>query len=141
VGKEQQAAPQCLVARAESATAIRTLQEYFRLTKPRIALLIIISTAVGYCYGTISAFSFFRFVHALLGTALMAAGSATLNQWYEQGIDAQMKRTRRRPIPAGTVQSHHALLFGITLSLLGILELWTFANVLAAVLGLVTSVA
>jgi heme o synthase len=140
VGKEQQAAPQWLVARAESTTAIQTLQEYFRLTKPRIALLIIISTAVGYCYGTTSAFSFLRFVHALFGTALMAAGSATLNQWYERGIDAQMKRTRTRPIPAGTVQSHHALLFGIALSLLGVLELWTFANVLAAVLGLMTSV-
>ncbi len=137
--KEQQAAPQWLVARAESTTAIQTLQEYFRLTKPRIALLIVISTAVGYCYGTTSGFSFLKFVHALFGTALMAAGSATLNQWYERGIDALMKRTRTRPIPAGTVQSLHALLFGIALSLLGVLELWTFTNVLAAILGLLTS--
>lgn len=140
VGEEQQAAPQWLKVRDEAVTTSQTLREYLRLTKPRIALLIVISSAVGYCYGTTSGFSFLTFGHTLLGTALMAAGSAALNQWYERGIDAQMKRTRMRPIPAGTVQPRHALLFGLALSILGVLELWTFNNVLAAVLGLLTSV-
>lgn len=138
--KQQQAAVQWLPIRNQSVTATQTLQEYFRLTKPRIALLIVISTAVGYCYGTVSNFNFFTMLNALLGTALMAAGSATLNQWYERDIDAQMKRTRTRPIPAGTIPPRHALLFGIALSVLGVLELWTFTNVFAAVLGLLTSV-
>lgn len=140
VGEEQQAEPQWLETRNKAVTSIQTLREYFRLTKPRIALLIVISTAVGYCYGTTSGFSFLAFLHALLGTALLAAGSATLNQWYERGIDAQMKRTKTRPIPAGTIQPRHALLFGLALSILGVLELWTFNNILAAVLGLLTSV-
>jgi heme o synthase len=140
MGKEQQAAQQWVEAGNEGVTATQTLQEYFRLTKPRITLLVVISTAVGYCYGMKSTFSFLTFVHALLGTALMAAGSATLNQWYERGIDAQMMRTRTRPIPAGTVQPRHALLFGIALSILGVLELWTFNNTLTAALGLLTSV-
>jgi heme o synthase len=124
----------------ETATASQTLREYFRLTKPRITLLIVISTAVGYCYGRTMGFSFVTFLHALLGTALMAAGSATLNQWYERGIDAQMIRTSRRPIPAGTVQPGHACLFGMALSVLGLLELWIVNNALTAALGLFTSV-
>lgn len=143
VGKEQQvsAATPWLQAGNETVTATRTLREYFRLTKPRIALLIVISTAVGYCYGTTSGgFSFLTFLHALLGTALMAAGSATLNQWYERDLDAQMKRTSARPIPAGTILPQHALLFGIALSLIGVLELWIFNNVLTAAIGLLTSV-
>lgn len=120
--------------------ATQTFRQYFRLTKPRIALLIVISTAVGYCYGVTSWFNFVTFLHALLGATLMAAGAATLNQWWERDIDTQMHRTKTRPIPAGTVKSQHALVFGIALSVFGLLELWAFCNVLAAGLGLLTSV-
>ena len=121
--------------------ATQVLHEYFRLTKPRIALLIVISTAVGYCYGAGLHFAFLTFAHALAGTTLLAAGAATLNQWLERGWDAQMNRTKTRPIPAGTVKSEHALLFGVTLTVLGVAELWIFCNVLTAALGLLTSVA
>jgi protoheme IX farnesyltransferase len=136
-GKEEQAT-QWLAAGSE-ASAVQTFQQYFRLAKPRITLLIVISTAVGFCYGTETGFDLVALLHALLGTALMAAGSATLNQWYERDLDAKMKRTRSRPIPCGAVPSRHALLFGIALSILGLLELWAFTNWLAAMLGLATS--
>ena len=90
------------------------LYEYLQLTKPRIALLIIISTAVGFCFGITSNLNLFTlFTNALFGTALMAAGSATLNQWYERDVDAKMHRTRRRPIPAGTISADSALCFGV----------------------------
>jgi len=69
----------------------------------------------------------------------MAAGAATLNQWWERGIDAQMNRTKARPIPAGIIKPHHALMFGTVLSISGLLELWMFDNALAAALGLLTS--
>jgi protoheme IX farnesyltransferase len=138
-GKQEQAA-QWLPERSEAFSAVQALQAYFHLTKPRIALLIVISTAVGYCYGMASSFSILTLLHALLGTALMAAGSATLNQWYERDTDARMNRTRNRPIPAGIIPARHALIFGIGISLLGFLELWAFTNVLAAALGMLTSV-
>jgi heme o synthase len=116
------------------------LHEYFRLTKPRIALLIVISTAVGYCYGVAqSNFNFVTFAHALIGTTLLAAGAATLNQWLERAWDAQMKRTQSRPIPSGTVRSDHALVFGAVVTVLGVTELWAFCNLLSAALGLLTS--
>jgi protoheme IX farnesyltransferase len=112
----------------------------FQLTKPRIMLLIVISTAVGYCYGILGSFNILVLFHVLLGTALMAGGSATLNQWYERDIDGKMNRTRKRPIPAGSVSAKHALVFGSALSVVGVFELLIFVNPLAAFLGLLTSV-
>ena len=127
-------------ALSASLSTSQTLKEYFRLTKPRIALLIVISTAVGYCYGVGSRFNSITFLHALVGTTLLAAGAATLNQWWERSWDAQMKRTKRRPIPAGTVSARDALLFGVAVTVVGAAELLLFCNILAAGLGLLTSV-
>jgi protoheme IX farnesyltransferase len=137
---EQKVVPLCLEGPAEAIASIKTLRAYFQLTKPRIALLIVISTAVGFCYGITASFSFARFFNAVIGAALMAAGSAALNQWLERGIDAEMKRTRNRPLPAGIIKADRALVFGVALSLLGLLELWAFDNALTAGLGLLTSV-
>jgi protoheme IX farnesyltransferase len=121
------------------ASVLQTLRQYYELIKPRIALLIVISTAVGYCYGMGPHFSFLTLINTLLGTLLLAAGSATLNQWYERDLDALMTRTKLRPIPAGTITPHHALIFGVAASILGTLELLTCVNALAAGLGVLTS--
>ena len=118
----------------------QVLHQYYDLIKPRIALLIVISTSVGYSYGVGQHFNLVTFFHALLGTALLAAGSATLNQWYERDLDALMTRTKMRPIPAGTITPARALTFGIAVSVIGLLELLMFVNVLAAGLGLLTSI-
>lgn len=139
--EEKQQAVAWLGQVAEVDPGIRIFQEYFKLTKPRITLLILISTAVGYCFGVGSHLNAFTLLNALTGTTLMAAGSATLNQWYERDIDSKMYRTRTRPIPAGTIEARHALYFGIALSILGVIDLWRFTNLLAVVLGLITSFA
>ena len=118
----------------------QSIGEFVKLTKPRIALLIVISTAVGYCYGVGVHFNCLSFINALLGTTLLAAGAATLNQWFERDWDAQMKRTQTRPIPAGTIKAQHALLFGVIVTVVGVAELWVFCNGLTASLGLLTSV-
>jgi len=139
--KEEIAAPWLVKTDAAGSPLAwtHTLQQYLQLTKPRIATLIVISTAVGYYFGEGNSLNLLAFFHTLLGTALMAGGSATLNQWYERDIDAKMNRTCRRPIPAGTISPRHALYFGIALSLFGLLELWFCANALAAALSFLTS--
>lgn len=124
----------------EVATLSQTLHSYYELIKPRIALLIVISTAVGYCYGVGQHFSFFTLINSLLGTALLAAGSATLNQWYERDLDAQMDRTKTRPIPSGAITPNQALVFGVAVSILGGAELLVCVNALAAALGVGTSI-
>jgi protoheme IX farnesyltransferase len=139
-GREQSAVATWLDGYLDLATLTRALNQYYELIKPRIALLIVVSTSVGYSYGVGQHFNLVTFFNALLGTALMAAGSATLNQWYERDLDALMNRTKMRPIPAGTITPVRALTFGVAVSVIGFLELLAFVNVLAAGLGLLTSI-
>ncbi|MBV9770529.1 MAG: protoheme IX farnesyltransferase [Bryobacterales bacterium] len=112
--------------------------DYLELTKPRITLLILICTAVGYWFGCGSSFHWAILAHALLGTALLASGTSALNQWYEVDSDAKMRRTSRRPIPAGKITRRNGLAFGLLLSIAGFADLWYGANRLAAALGLFT---
>jgi protoheme IX farnesyltransferase len=137
-GREERTLPAWRGAYVDLERLSQVFHQYYALIKPRIALLIVISTSVGYSYGA-GHFSLWTFFHALLGTAMMAAGSATLNQWYERDLDALMTRTKMRPIPAGTITPRQALTFGVAISVLGVLELLIFVNVLAAALGLLTS--
>jgi protoheme IX farnesyltransferase len=112
--------------------------DFLDLTKPRITALILICTAVGYLFGAPNSFQLALFVHALLGTALMASGTAALNQWSEAESDAKMRRTSKRPIPAGRIKRNHAFVFGVLLSAAGFADLWFGTNALAAALGLFT---
>jgi protoheme IX farnesyltransferase len=114
------------------------MRDYLELTKPRITLLILICTAVGYWFGCGAPFHSTILAHALLGTALLASGTSALNQWYEVDSDAKMRRTRGRPLPAGRIKRSHGLAFGLLLSAAGFADLWYGTNLLAAALGLFT---
>ena len=114
------------------------MRDFLELTKPRITILILICTAVGYFFGCRNSFHLSILAHVLLGTALMASGTSALNQWYEVDSDAKMRRTRGRPIPAGRMSRGHGLAFGVLLSAAGFAELWFGTNALGAALGLFT---
>ena len=114
------------------------MQKYLELTKPRITALILVCTAVGYIFGSAGAVRISTLIYALLGTALMASGTAALNQWSEAEADGQMRRTRLRPIPTGRIARAHALFFGIGLAAAGFGVLWRETNLFAALLGLFT---
>ena len=113
---------------------------YLELTKPRITCFILMSTAIGFVCGMNAgaSWTWVTLLHTLVGTALIASGTAALNQWYERVADSKMDRTSARPIPSGRVTGPHALLFGIGLSIAGFLDLWLGANLLTALLGLFT---
>ena len=119
-------------------TRIMVVRDYLELTKPRITLLILICTAVGYWFGCGVTFHGTILAHALLGTALLASGTSALNQWYEMESDAKMRRTRRRPLPAGRIKPRDGLAFGLLVSTAGFADLWLGTNLLAAALGLFT---
>jgi protoheme IX farnesyltransferase len=114
------------------------MKDYLELTKPRITLLILVCTAVGYWFGCGVSFHWGVLAHALLGTALLASGTSALNQWYEVDSDAKMRRTRGRPLPAGRIKRTHGLIFGLLVSAAGFADLWCGTNRLAAALGLFT---
>jgi len=123
---------------ARNAAHPGSVRDYLELTKPRITLLILVCTAVGYWFGCGSSFHWVILAHALVGTALLASGTSALNQWYEVDSDAKMHRTRLRPLPSGRIKRRHALAFGVLLSAAGFADLWYGTNRLAAGLGLFT---
>src|SRR6202051_3932319 len=114
------------------------MRDFLEMTKPRITVLILICTAVGYFFGSPNSFDLSILAHVLLGTALMASGTSALNQWYEADSDARMRRTRNRPIASGRMKRADGFAFGTLLSAAGFADLWFRTNALAAVLGLFT---
>jgi protoheme IX farnesyltransferase len=117
------------------------VKDYLELTKPRITVLILICTSVGYYFArNAGPFDIVTLFHALLGTGLMASGTAALNQWYERDADAKMRRTRKRPMPSGRITSSRGLIFGSVLSVAGLLQLWLGTTAVAAVVSLITEV-
>lgn len=115
------------------------IRDYFALTKPRVTWLILLSTAIGYYLGAMRVgWNVWTLLHCIVGTWLLASGTAALNQWYEHEADGKMHRTRDRPIPSGRLSTRNAFLFGLALVVAGSVELWIGANRLTSLLGLFT---
>lgn len=116
------------------------MSDYLQLTKPRLNLLVVFTTAAGYWLGVAGHVDPVVFFHAVVGTALVAGGSAVFNQLYEQDVDALMARTRLRPLPDGRLTPLRAYAFGLVLSALGLAQLSFGVNHLSAVVAFATLV-
>jgi protoheme IX farnesyltransferase len=116
------------------------VKDYVELTKPRITWLILMSTAVGYYFGHDGSWRIWPILHVIIGTGLIASGTAALNQWYEHEADKKMRRTQARPIPSGRITPTKAFWFGVALEVVGSLELWLGVNALTSLLGVLTIV-
>jgi len=114
------------------------LRDYYTLTKPEVNLLILMTTSAGYYLASRGPFRIAGLVNTLVGTLLVASGTATLNQWMERVWDGQMRRTANRPLPSGRLNARKAFLFGILLSIAGGLYLAVAVNGLAAFLAIST---
>ncbi len=114
------------------------MKDYIELTKPRVTWLILATTGIGYFFGARFGWTAWTLFHTIVGTGLIASGTAALNQWYEQEADGKMKRTRMRPLPSGRISSRSALIFAVALSIAGFAELALGANLLTGLLGLFT---
>jgi len=125
--------PLAVERRAPSAVS-----NYLALTKPRLNLLVVVTSAAGYYLGAGDRTpELLPMTQAVVGTALVAGGAAVLNQVYERDTDALMRRTRLRPLPDGRVSAADARAFGLVLAAAGLAAL-LFTNVLAALLAAAT---
>jgi len=113
---------------------------FLELTKPRIAILLVLSSAAGFYMASSSGFEPLLFIHSMVSITLLAFGVSTLNQYIERFIDPMMERTAERPLPTGRVTPNEALIFGIVQCVLAELYLLLFVNALTALLGLVVIV-
>jgi protoheme IX farnesyltransferase len=108
------------------------------LTKPRLNLLVLITTLAGLYLAEPAGVSTSLLVHTLVGSALVAGGAAALNQVFERTTDALMRRTRNRPLAAGRLGAAEGSALGAVLSIAGLVELAVFTNPTAAAVAGVT---
>ena len=109
---------------------------FLELTKPRIAFMLVLTSAAGFYLGNRGTVDLVLFTNAMIGIALLAFGVATLNQWLERRTDVLMNRTAKRPLPTGKVTPVEALVFGATLCLSSELYLYFLVNPVTATLGI-----
>ena len=126
-------------AEAPGASAARAA-DWVTLTKPRLNLLVLITTMAGLYLAEPSGVSLTLLVNTLVGSALVAGGAAALNQVLERTTDASMRRTRNRPLAAGRLGVAEGAALGALLSLAGLAELAVFTNLTAAAVAAVTLV-
>jgi len=111
---------------------------YAELFKARLTTLVLVTTLVGYYAGASGAMDYWKMLHAMLGTALVACGAAALNQLLERREDARMRRTENRPLPSGRLTPDQVLVAGAALSAGGLLYLAYAVNLLTSFLGAAT---
>ena len=113
--------------------------DFVTLTKPRLNLLVLVTTLGGLYLASPDGVRTSLLVHTLLGTALVAGGAAALNQVWERDTDRLMRRTSMRPVPQGRLGINEGTWFGVLLSSAGLVELTFGANAAAAAVALATS--
>ena len=122
-------------ATARPLAAVR-LADLVELTKPGITLMVVLTAGLGFLLARGEArLPWLLLVHTLAGTGLVSAGASALNHVLEREVDARMRRTAERPLPAGRLDPDVALLFGVGLAVAGLLELALAVNLLTALLG------
>ncbi len=113
---------------------------FVELTKPRIAILLVLTSAAGFYLGAKGNFDYALFANFLIAIMLLAFGVATLNQYWERDLDPLMDRTASRPLPTGRVTPTEALVFGLLQCVVAELYLLVVVNGLTAFLGLIVIV-
>ena len=109
-----------LVVAAIARSRRQVATDLLSLTKPRVVVMVLVTTLVGYYVGLSGTPDYARMLHLVVGTLLAAGGTLALNQYWERDVDARMERTRTRPLPEGRLMPLEALLFGAALTTVGL---------------------
>ena len=108
---------------------------YWELVKPRVTLMVVLTSVVAFYLASSPPTDYWLMFQVAIGTGLLAAGSAALNQLLERGADGKMRRTWGRPLPSGRIQPKQARIFGFALLALGTGYLAWIAHFLTPLLG------
>ena len=127
-------------AAAMPAASVQTHRaaDFVMLTKPRLNLLVLITTLAGVYLAAPEGVPLPLLMHTLVGTALVAGGAAALNQVWERDTDRLMARTAGRPLPGGRLRTGEGTWFGMALSVAGLAELAVAVNLVAAAVAALT---
>ena len=133
-----QVAPLNQLTSGPDATRGHRVLDFVSLTKPRLNLLVLLTTLGGVYIASPDGVPTALVLHTMIGTALVAGGAAALNQVWERRTDRLMRRTSRRPIASQRLQAAEGAWFGVLLGALGLLELTVAVNITAAWVAAVT---
>ena len=114
-----------------------SIKAFFNLMKPRVMSLVIFTCAVGLLIAPVK-INFIDAICSLMAVALGSGAAGALNMWYESDLDSLMTRTCLRPIPTGKLTRNQALMFGIFSSLISVIALYFFSNLMAATILTIT---
>lgn len=117
----------------------QTISDYVELTKPGITILVLASMAIGFLLGSTGAVDYVLLINAVIGTVLIAAGTAAHNQYIERDLDKLMLRTSKRPLPTSKISSVHALIFSLSLIFGGLFYLIFTVNMVAGLVSAATA--
>ena len=124
-------------AKLQTGQGLRqVVRDYITLTKPRVVSLLLVTALAGMLVAQQGWPGTGLVIAVLVGGYLAAGGANAINMWFDRDIDAEMYRTRQRPIPAGRVRPGSALAYGIVLNALAFILIASVANLLAAALTL-----
>ncbi len=120
--------------------ATRAWADFVTLIKPRVNLLVLVTTVIGFHLGSSNGTDLALLFNTVVGTFLVASGAAAFNQVLERDVDGRMRRTSHRPLPDGRLGRSEAFWFATALSVVGLAQLWFGANRLAALVAVTTLV-
>jgi len=113
------------------------IKAFFNLMKPRVMSLVIFTCAVGLLIAP-TKINFANAIYSLIAVALGSGAAGALNMWYESDLDSLMTRTCLRPIPTGKLTKNQALTFGVVSSIISVIALYVFSNLIAATILAIT---
>lgn len=115
------------------------ISDYFQLTKPGIAMAVLMSMLMGFIIGSQGNVDFFLMLHAILGTYLIASGTSAHNMFMERNLDGLMKRTEKRPLPQQRISARNGMVFSLVLIFTGLTYLVLVVNPVAGFVSLATT--
>jgi len=116
-----------------------TIADYYQLTKPGITFAVLASMLVGFVLGSGGSLNYMLMLHAVIGTYLIAAGTAAHNQFIERRFDGMMNRTKKRPLPDRRISALNGKIFSLSLIITGLIYLLFVVNIAAGLISLATA--
>ncbi len=118
---------------------ISSASSYYELTKPGITFSVVTSMLIGFILGAGGSLDYFLMAHAIVGTWLIASGTAAHNMFMERGLDGLMHRTSKRPLPDSRISPRHSFIFSMSLIFTGLAYMVLMVNAVAALVAFATT--
>ena len=119
-----------------TAISMSKWRAYYDITKPKVVALLVLTAVVGMSLSVPGGLPWQLFLPAMLGIALLSSAAAAINHIVDEKIDAVMGRTHNRPLPEGRITVNNAIVFAISIALIGFILLYALVNPLTAYLTL-----